>query len=360
MIDRQEHDRQVAGNSVCPECLDAAGLARKQLLVVLAEPPVQVQDVAGECLEQRGFIGLDAQTIQLGVGMRRGERGLLWKCRRVAIALGEIEHSGARVTRERREGQVRRLAGRNANTTTEADDGIEHRAHGTRERECLHFHDWGAHPPPAPEEPLAAGLPLGLTDCLTINRNDVRQPHLGVFGQALPPGGKQDVPLGDVFGLHEEVRKCGVRRVGLRGGEHDLRVRRHLDGSRFAAVVGERDAPHLGGVRRRHDDVEVGLHAAVAAVELGAIIGKGYLILVRLHASRLKRRRPAFVALDITQETVRSGVVARGVIAPPREGHAAPVAVTGSCRRDHDRITAVRQELRLRCRRIRRREPADR
>ena len=75
-----------------------------------------------------------------------------------------------------------------------------------------------------------------------------------------------------------------MRHVGGAGREHDLRVAGQLDVPRALAVIGDRHAPQLGIVFRRHDDLGAGLDVVVEAAEHRAIGGKGHLVFVRLSA----------------------------------------------------------------------------
>ena len=87
-----------------------------------------------------------------------------------------------------------------------------------------------------------------------------------------------------------------------------------------AARVGDRDAPDLGVVLRRHDDVEGGGERAVAPDELRAILGEHDVVAVGPRAARLVGRRPHLAALDVAQEDVAAPIVARRVLAPARDG----------------------------------------
>ena len=89
-------------------------------------------------------------------------------------------------------------------------------------------------------------------------------------------------------------------------------------GSRPALAM--RDAPDLGVVLGRHDDLERGGERAVAPHELRAILGEHDVVAVGPRAARLVGRRPDLAALDIAQEDVAAPIVARRVLAPARDG----------------------------------------
>ena len=98
------------------------------------------------------------------------------------------------------------------------------------------------------------------------------------------------------------------------------------------AGVGDRDAPDLGVVLGRDDDLERRGERAVAAHELGAILGEHHVVAVGPRAARLVAGRPHLAAVDVAQEDVAAPVVARRVLAPARHGDARPSGCSPSRR----------------------------
>ena len=119
------------------------------------------------------------------------------------------------------------------------------------------------------------------------------------------------------------------------------------------AGVGDRDAPDLGIVLGRHDDIERGGEDAVVAHEFRAILGEHDLVAVGPRAARLVGRRPDLAAGDIAQEDVAAPIVARRVLAPARDGVLAPAAVARAGGRQHHRVAAVGQQMHRRAGRVR-------
>ncbi len=66
---------------------------------------------------------------------------------------------------------------------------------------------------------------------------------------------EQRIPLGHGRGLDEEVAERRMREVGAGRGEHDFGVAGQIEAARPMAVVGDRDAPQLGVVFGRDDDL---------------------------------------------------------------------------------------------------------
>ena len=111
------------------------------------------------------------------------------------------------------------------------------------------------------------------------------------------------------------------------------------------AEVGQRHPADLGVVLGRDDDRQAGRDRAVAAQELGAVLGVGDLVAVGLGAGRLVAGRPDRAGVHVAQEEVAAPRVAGHVLAPAGHGEVAPAAVAGAGRRDHHRVAAVRQQV---------------
>src|SRR4029077_20639067 len=76
------------------------------------------------------------------------------------------------------------------------------------------------------------------------------------------------------------------------------------------------------------------------------------LVEFRFTADGLVARRPDMAAEHIAQKNVAAPRVAGGIFAPARSGDVAPAAVPRARRGEHQRIAAVRQQLRARGRLI--------
>src|SRR5438309_1589693 len=82
--------------------------------------------------------------------------------------------------------------------------------------------------------------------------------------------------------LDEELAEGRTAEVRGGGGQHDLRVARHLDLAHAIAVIGDGDPPHLDVVFGRDGDVERRRDAVIHAVERRALGREGHEILLRI------------------------------------------------------------------------------
>ncbi len=149
----------------------------------------------------------------------------------------------------------------------------------------------------------------------------------------------------DMLGLHEQVREGGMSDVGAGRRQHHLGVGGHLDLARPQAVIGERYPADLGVVLRRHHHLEPAGDGAVAAPDLGAVLGEDDLVAVRLDAARLEARRPDLAALHVAQEDEAPPAVAGDVLPEAGDRQLPHPAVAGAGRRQHHRVAAVAEQM---------------
>src|SRR5438874_11002183 len=119
-----------------------------------------------------------------------------------------------------------------------------------------------------------------------------------------PPGCQDGALLGDIFGLHEELRERRMRRVGCGERERQLAIGRDLDVAHAVAAIRDRYATNLGVILRRNDDLQGRRDHCITAYEFRTILGEGHLVAVGLDAARLIARGPHGAALDVAQEEI--------------------------------------------------------
>ena len=136
-----------------------------------------------------------------------------------------------------------------------------------------------------------------------------------------------------------------MREVGGGRGEHDLGVRGQLDLPHPGAVVGERHPAQLGVVLGADHHLEPAADRAVTPDDLGAVLGEGDLVAVRLDAARLISGRPDLAALRVAEEDEGPPGVASGVLAEAGDGDVLEAAVAGAGRGQHHRVAAVAQQV---------------
>ena len=183
---------------------------------------------------------------------------------------------------------------------------------------------------------------------LALDHGEMCRPDLGLGRRPPAPRRQDGADLGVIFGLHEQLREGRMRRVVGRRRQHELGIGGELDVPGPIAGVGEGQAANLGVVFRRNDDFKHRGDRSVAPDELGLILAEPDIVAVRLDAARLIARGPNLAAPDIAQKDIGAPIVAGGVFAPARNSQIAPPAVAGAGRREHHRVTAVGEQVRLR------------
>ncbi len=174
------------------------------------------------------------------------------------------------------------------------------------------------------------------------------RPNVGFVGCALAARREQRVQFGDILGLHEELQKGLMCRVGRRRSEHQFRIGGDLDLPVPMTGVRDRQTPYFGVILGRYDYLQRRRDRGVGANEFRAILGKGDLIGFRLDSDRLITRRPEGLALNVSQEDVTTRVVACGVFPPACHPDVAPAAVAGTGAREHYGVAPIREQMRLR------------
>ncbi len=247
IADAQQDDRQIARNGKAPQ----SGLS--QLVAGNdtgrgAAQGMGVNDGGGQtsidlglgfaCVEvaqhllalEPGHLKRPLDEVPVGILLQQGQCGLA----RVGDA-GDDLHG-------------RRFVGRQGEGTADRHDGVEHRPRrvrqGRRAVRTVQHHGVGRRSAAA-DEPGAVGLVRLHAGNGTRRCQQVEHPWHLLPRCATPPRAEDRLPLGQDFGLHEQVAEAAVGEVGIQRGEHDLRVARHLDVAGAGRMVGERDAADL-------------------------------------------------------------------------------------------------------------------
>ena len=313
--------------------------------------------MAGETLEQRGLARIDAEVMELDPRPRPGQRGGTLEGRGIAVLVDNVEQRLARGSGHGPERNMNDRAGRDPHTAAQGKDWIEHNADRVRERPTIDHRDRPSDAIAASEETGPVGLDLLLTDGFTVDDGEMSSPDF-VLCRPTPSAGRQDgTDVGEIFGLYEQLGKRRMRIVGGLACQHQLGIGGDIDLSRGGAGIRDRNTSNLGIVFRRNEHFHGGRERSVTAREFGPIFIEDDLIGVGLDAARLNACRPHIAAANVSQEDVGAPVIASGVLAPPGHRQIPPATVARAGGREHDRIAAVRDEVRGRRRAVCRGEP---
>ena len=163
-----------------------------------------------------GLIGPDAEMAELNLGLGPRQRGRPLEGRWVAILVSESDHLLARRRDQRRKGDADARARRKPYAASKADDRIEHRADRVGERPAVDHRGRCPDPAAAAEEPTAVGFPLQAADRLAFDDHHVGEPDRRLAARPWPARRQESVQLGRTLGVHEQVGKRRVGRIGRR------------------------------------------------------------------------------------------------------------------------------------------------
>ncbi len=162
------------------------------------------------------------------------------------------------------------------------------------------------------------------------------------------------------FRLHEEIAESGMRRVRGRSREHHFRITGQFNDARRGGTIGDRDAPQLHVVFRRHADLGVDFETGMTLPKLRARLREDGFVAFRRAQGGLIRGGPELSRRQIAQINKRPPAIARGIFAPAGDRQIAPAAVAAAGAADDDMIATVGQQMNLRHRRRGIRENAHR
>ena len=340
VIDADQDDRKVAGNAQGPQTRltatpGADGLGWR------TQHRRSVDHVSGKTLVLARLGSIDAEVVQLHLGLGPGQHGGALKRAHVMVLVDQIQRRLAGRGDHRPEINAGSRPRRNPHTPAQGEDRVEHRAGGARKRPAAHDRAWRANTAATTEESRSVGLELALTHSLAIDNRQVRRPDLWLGRRPLPPSSENGAKSGEVLGLDEQLREGGVRHVrGLRR-QDQFGIRRHFDFTEAIAEVRDRHSAHFRVVFRGDEHLEICRECAVPTGKFGAILVERDLVGLRLSPDRLVGRRPDVSVGDVLQKDVRAPVVAGGVLSPAGHRQVPPGAVARPRGRQHDRVASV-------------------
>ena len=145
----------------CAQRADGPRRVPSQHLRRGAQRGIGVEDAVRESLEEMRLVGSMPRWCSWTCAWVQARVDGALEGRRVAVLVGEVERRLARRRDQRREGDGRRRAGREPDPAPQAEDRIEHRARGVRERAVRRSTDIGVpDAAAAAEEARAVGLVL--------------------------------------------------------------------------------------------------------------------------------------------------------------------------------------------------------
>ena len=289
VTDPHDENRQVAADAVSPERA-LRFFIKLENVRARAQGRVRIDQESGEALVKVRVFDIRLQVAQLDLRARARltHRALENGCG--VILVGKSQRRLARIGDGGRERDARRCARLYANARAQAPDGIEHGAHGVRERAILRDGNGVARRAPAPQEARAVCLVLCRSDCLAFDDHQVYAPDFALLLRARAAARKQRVRFRDELGFDGKVAESRVRRVRRRRVEDDFAVARDFDFTRARRLVRECRAAQLGVVFRRDDDLGARPDACVEPPDFDPVFRERDFVIARRAQSRLKSR----------------------------------------------------------------------
>ena len=302
-----------------------------------------------------GELAGDAQMAQHHLTVRIGHRErarrrpgvvVLLRQRSRRLAIGR-DASGERETRESPRLQPHPLP--------QADDRIEHRAGGTRERATVQRDGTVVAAAPA-QKTRPAAFPFGRRLGSSIDAERVEGPGGRLGCGAWPASAEQSGTVRQVLGLDEQLAEGRVRHVVFLPPEHDLRVARDLDLPRLSTLVGEREASNFHVLFGRDHHLELRLDAIVGAAKHRALVRERDQVVFGFLGNGLVGRRPEPARADVAQVDEIAAGVGGPILPPARHRESTPLAGAAAGVGDHRDVRAVGEELGVRIEGVRRSE----
>ena len=250
----------------------------------------------------------------------------------------------------------RRFVGFQGQGAADRHDGIEHRTIRVRQPRTAitavdgHRVSRGS---PAPDEFGAIRLVRGLVAHRARRGQQVKHPWHLLSRRAATARAEDRLPLGEDFGLHEQVAEGAMGQVGIERGQHHLGVAGQLDMAGPGRLVGERDPADFHIVLGGDTDFGVGIDRLVAPPVFGTPLDEDRLIVLGLAQGRLIGGGPIAPRVAVAQVNKGSPTIAGGILAPAGDGQVAPAAVAAAGMGCHDVVAAVGQQMNFRGRRVR-------
>ena len=355
--DTGQQDREIPRNPVLPQL----ALTLPVLLdgVPMTQPRVSGEHAAAETLKGNRVFDRQVEMPQLDLAVRAGQRERARDRAAIVVLLDQVQRRFLALGVRGREREPRRRARRETHGLAETDDRIEDRSCRARElgggRERARPLQRAA----TADEPCAIGFVLRGDAHAAASAEHVHQVQ-SLTSRAWAAHADQRIPLRHAAGLDEQVAERRVGQVGVGRREDDLGVAGELEAASHGGVIGHGDPPQLRIVFRRDDDFRAGLDAVVQSPPRRAIRREGHLVFLGLPGGRLVGRGPDVAGVEVADVTEGAPGVGRDVLAPARQRHLLTPAVAAAGVGDHHDVGPVRQQVRARAERVRRRVAAQR
>ncbi len=108
----------------------------------------------------------------------------------------------------------------------------------------------------SPQKTGTIGFVFELPHDRALDGHVMGRPDFRLGAGAPPPGRQQHAQIGRELGLDEQLRECGMSRIGRRRRQRELAVRGDIEIDCAVARIRNRHASDLGVVLRGYDDLE--------------------------------------------------------------------------------------------------------
>ena len=211
--DAQKHDRQVAGNSQGPKsglCADTS----KDGVRGRPQCRSRVDEVSGETLEQACLARIDAEMVELHLGLGPGERCRPFEGSGVAMLVDEVKQRFPRGCNQGPKGDLDDRTGCDSHAPAQGEDRVKHGTHRVRERPTVDHCNRRSDAAAAVDEPGPIGFHLRLSHGAAVVDSEVSSPDFRLSRRTPSPRRQNGADFGQILSLDEQLGKGRMRHVG--------------------------------------------------------------------------------------------------------------------------------------------------
>src|SRR6266404_12205 len=235
-IETQDYYGKVATNALRPQTR-LRQLVQRQDMWSWPQRWVREQDAATQPLKQMRLVRIDVQMSHLYLRARPGHPRFAFKDIRVAIFFSQRDRMVARLGYPGRENDLRGFIGEQAQPASQAENRIEHSAHGVRKWAIFHHCDRLCRRVSAAKKAHPIGFKLNAGDRFGRSRQYMHAPPGLVLRRAGPAARQERTVLCVVFSFNKQIAERWMRQIVGPGSQDNFRIAGQFDLTRTRRVI---------------------------------------------------------------------------------------------------------------------------
>ena len=146
-----------------------------------------------------------SEMMELNLSLGPGQGGCTFVCSDIVVLIGQADNLIARTSEQCPKREANGRAGRDADAPADAEDRIENRPDGVRERPTAADRYRRAHAVPTSQEACPVGLVLQFVGGLTFQYGQMGGPYLWFLRCPPSAGSQKRTELRNEFGLYKKL-----------------------------------------------------------------------------------------------------------------------------------------------------------